>query len=86
MTWPTSPHRASLLHTLMGLIAKACGEQRRTMAFYEAGGVDEMLQLVQQWRESSANPVRPPYWPKRCYALTLEQHLLTCICSYLPSL
>ena len=30
------------------------------MAFYEAGGVDELLQMVQQWRESSANPVRAP--------------------------
>ena len=55
-----------MLHTLTGLIARACGEQRRTMAFYEAGGVDELLQMVQQWRESSANPVRPPQWPKHC--------------------
>ena len=35
------------------------GEQRRAMAFYEAGGVDELLQMAQQWRESSDNAVRP---------------------------
>lgn len=46
------------------------------MAFYEAGGVDELLQLVQQWRESSANPVRPPHWPKHCDALSYQHHLL----------
>lgn len=59
LTWPTSPYTVGLLYTLTGHV----GEQRRTMAFYEAGGVDELLQLVQQWRESSANPVRPPTGP-----------------------
>ncbi|KAK9835216.1 hypothetical protein WJX81_006372 [Elliptochloris bilobata] len=29
---------------------------RRAIAFQEAGGVDELLQMVQQWRESSGSP------------------------------